>query len=574
MVPSAAGRVLLVGGKLLDVASGRVADVPADVTYGFQVIPGTDYFATTLDRRASEPPIVWNGRGEVVYRCATESASADGASVQLSPAVLDALCAGTSLAPAGTAQSSGQVARRGDAVLVTTRDERGTWLSVQRKGKGPIAVNTTPLDSWGQSAISDDGSTVAYTVGLALTVFHLGARRSAEEVTLDRRVKGLVFTRGSQQVTLLQAGRVGRVADRTIQPLFEFAETPYQEPRRLGVGPLVVGLVAPEQIELRAEALLASPVSKQPKVEGWMSPDGVLVAHAHADGVLVGRTHAAAEAPRLFRTEVSKDELSTHGWPTVDDVRWSPDGKRLLVVTRFPEAGRVSVGRLDEFDVASGQSTWTSRQAPLDVIGTRNGWVLIDRHVERIEHGRSVYAAEGTAAVAADVDLLVSLQQVTVSFVGAQGLEHQVELEKRHQGAVLQTEVDRQGRWLAMAFAAGVAVIDLEDGRELRWSPAVLRGEQAGSVLLGWQGALLFVRRERDYLLFDARSRTELTLGLAKLSDAPPQFYAISPNGLVEASPEFLRHLSSEGQPLPAACHRPGLLREWLADVAGPEGSR
>ncbi len=585
MDSSAEGRILSVGSKLLNVATGSVADAPIDATYGIQVVPGTDYFATHPSSRAPEPPAVWNEQGEVIYRCPSSGAVA-GASAghpPLSPGVLEKLCKRTSLSPDGPYAALGslasllpatdaRLARQADVILRTSRDSRGTWLTMWRRGKkgaplDQMAVNKTPLDSWGKSAISDDGNTVAYAVGRSLHLFHLGARPSEEEISLDRQVKSLTFTRGSQDVTVLQTGRVGRVVRGQVEPLFEFAEVPYQKSGRVDEGPLFIELVQPTRIQLNTDALLSSPVSQQPVVRGSLSPDGVLLARSSADGVVVESTVSEAKQSSSLNIKVSSDDISTYGSPSVHEIRWSPDGRRLLAVSRFDEVGRAIVGRLDELDVASGETLWTSMQAPQEVLATREGWVLVDSDVKRIEDGKTVYSGEGSAAVAVDADLLVSLHGGTVSLVGAEGLRRKLELAPRRPGHVWQTEVDRQGRWLAIASEDGVAVVDLKDGTERLWAPGLVRTAFENPALLGWQGSVLFMRRAKDYLLFDARSRTQMVLGLASRSDAPPQFYAISPNGFVDGSPELLAQLSSDGKPLPAACQHPGLLTEWLSEV-------
>ncbi len=587
MASSAEGRLLSVGGKLLNIETGRVADAPIDATYGIQAVPGTDYFATHASSRSPQPPAVWNEQGEVVYRCPPDGAAAGAGAGQppLSPAVLDKLCKRASLTPDGPYATLGALAsllpatdarlsRQADVILQTSRDSRGTWLSVWRRGKkgaslDQVAVNKAPLDSWGKSAISDDGNTVAYAVGRSLYLFHQGARPSEEEILLDRQVKGLTFTRSSQEVTVLQTGRVGKVVRGQVEPLFEFAEVPYQKPGRVDEGPLVVQLTQPTRIQLNTDALLSSPVSQQPVERGSVSPDGALVARSSADGVIVEATVSEAKQSRSLKLKVSSDDSSTYGSPSVHEIRWSPDGRRLLAVSRFDEVGRAIVGRLDELDVASGETLWTSMQAPQEVLATREGWVLVDSDVQRIEDGKTVYSGEGGATVAVDADLLVSLHGSTVSLVGAEGLLRKLELAKRRPGHVWQTEVDRQGRWLAIASEEGVAVVALKDGKERLWAPGLVRTAFENPALLGWQGSVLFMRRAKDYLLFEARSQTQLVLGLASHSDAPPQFYAISPNGFVDASPELFRWLSADGKPLPPTCHHPGVLREWLAEVNG-----
>ncbi|MGC4066366.1 MAG: hypothetical protein QM784_17390 [Polyangiaceae bacterium] len=232
--------------------------------------------------------------------------------------------------------------------------------------------------------------------------------------------------------------------------------------------------------------------------------------------------------------------------------------------------GRAIVGRADEFDVESGDTVWSTSELPEIVLPTRGGWVLtFESEIRRIEGGKTVYSADGEGAVTED-DLLVSLHEGIVSLVGSEGLRREVELAEKRSGYIWQMNVEPQGRWLAYATQHGVAVVDLHDGSERLWLPGLLQASPSDPVLLGWKGSVVFMRREEDYLLFDARSQTQLVLGLEVHADAPPQFYAISPSGFVDGSPELVAQLSSEGKPLPVSCQHPGLLREWLADVNAP----
>ncbi|MGC4066367.1 MAG: hypothetical protein QM784_17395 [Polyangiaceae bacterium] len=332
---SAEGRVLVLGGKLLNVETGVVAEAPVDASYGFWAVPGTDYFATSTSWRT--PPLaVWNGRGEVLYRCGAGGAPGSdmGGSPPLPQAELDAICKagveGVSLPehPLSVelkAQAKGYsgagIARRAEAVVLSRRDSEGTWLTVWQKGRGLVRLNKTPLASWGWSAISDDAKTVAYAHDRNLYLYHLGAKPSEEGILLDRKVKSLLFTRGSQDVTVLQAGRVGKVVDGQVQPLFVFAEVPFQKPSRVDAGTWFVDLVQPTRIQLNIDAMLSSPVSTQPVSRGNVSPDGALVARPSGQSVSVESTAAARQQRKLLEVAVSNEARSSYGSPSVERSR-------------------------------------------------------------------------------------------------------------------------------------------------------------------------------------------------------------------------------------------------------------
>jgi len=326
------------------------------------------------------------------------------------------------------------------------------------------------------------------------------------------------------------------------------------------------GLVLPSDIEVT----LPQPFGKSREawtlansavrtVPGALSPDRSIGAFVDGAGV---RLESKAGTVRLAPERRAEPES-----PTLLALAFRPDSQALLLMETL-NLPRSAGGRVSAFAVSDGRLLWSEDvDEPNAMTPTARGVITESSVVERFEDGRNVFSVgRAPYAYSPERDLLAVVDGRRLDLVGRGGAPLVWRLPFPEK--VVSLAFDAGGQRLALGTKRGLHVLDVGTLREV-----VSTELTAETEALGFRGDLAIVRRvsadapERSFALVDVRSGASLTFGFVLTTSAAPALFASSSNGWVDADPAVLAALRDADHPdvpVPAACVRPGLLREWL----------